>query len=175
MRLATSRPLNSTALLLWGIALLLGCIAMRRGRAVALAGLKGAAERIVSIVPRIAVALLMAGFAAKLMPSEPIADLIGPESGFSGILIASVTGGFVPAGPVISFPVVVVLYKAGAGIPQLVAFLTAWSVFAFHRVMIYESTLMGWRFSAIRLISSLVLPPLSGVLAAGLIHLIPVP
>ena len=44
----------------------------------------------------------------------------------------------------------------------------AWSVFAFHRVLIYEITLMGWRFSAIRLISSLILPPLAGLLAMAL-------
>jgi uncharacterized membrane protein YraQ (UPF0718 family) len=166
--------MSSTALLLWGLAIALGCIALRRGRAVALSGLTGALERIVTILPRIAVALLMAGFVAKLMPSEPVAALIGPDSGLTGIVIASITGGFVPAGPIISFPLIVVLHKAGAGIPQLVAFLTAWSVFAFHRVLIYESTLMSWRFSAIRLASSLVLPPLSGLLAAVLAHFIPV-
>jgi uncharacterized membrane protein YraQ (UPF0718 family) len=166
--------LNSATLVLWGLALLLACVAFRHGRAVALAGLAGALERIVSIVPRIAVALLVAGFVAKLLPSGPIADLIGRDSGFKGILFASVTGGFVPAGPLVSFPIAVVLHKAGAGIPQLIAFLTAWSVFAFHRVMIYESTLMGWRFSAIRLASSLILPPLSGLTAMGLMQIIPV-
>jgi uncharacterized membrane protein YraQ (UPF0718 family) len=150
--------MSSTALLLWGLAIALGCIALRRGRAVALSGLTGALERIVTILPRI----------------EPVAALIGPDSGLTGIVIASITGGFVPAGPIISFPLIVVLHKAGAGIPQLVAFLTAWSVFAFHRVLIYESTLMSWRFSAIRLASSLVLPPLSGLLAAVLAHFIPV-
>jgi len=122
----------------------------------------------------VAVALLTAGFVAKLMPGEPIAALIGPESGWRGILVASLTGGFVPAGPIISFPLVVVLYKAGAGIPQIVAFLTAWSVFAFHRVLIYESTLMGWRFSVVRLVSSVILPPLSGLFALGLMRIIPV-
>jgi uncharacterized membrane protein YraQ (UPF0718 family) len=166
--------LNSATLLLWGLALLLAFIALLRGRTVALAGLTSALERIVSIGPRVIVALLMAGFVAKLLPSEPIADLIGADSGFKGVLIASVSGGFVPAGPIISFPIAVVLYKAGAGIPQLIAFLTAWSVFAFHRVMIYESTLMGWRFSAIRLASSLILPPLSGLTAMGLMQIIPV-
>jgi uncharacterized membrane protein YraQ (UPF0718 family) len=166
--------MSSTSLFLWGLATALGFVAVRRGRAVALSGMAVAFERIVTIMPRIAAALLMAGFVAQLTPSELVAALIGPNSGLTGILIASITGGFVPAGPIISFPLIVVLHKAGAGIPQLVAFLTAWSVFAFHRVMIYESTLMSWRFSAIRLTSSLVLPPLSGLLAAALVHLIPV-
>lgn len=162
---------TSSTFILWGLALALGLMALRRGRGTVRRGLEVSLERFVAIIPRIAVALVTAGFVARLVPGEPIAALIGPESGWRGILIASLTGGFVPAGPIISFPLVVVLYKAGAGIPQLVAFLTAWSVFAFHRVLIYESTLMGWRFTAVRLTSSLVLPPLSGFLAAGLMSI----
>jgi len=77
-----------------------------------------------------------------------------------GILLAALVGAFTPAGPIVSFPIVVVLLAAGAGFPQVVSFLTAWSVFAFHRVIIYEIPLMGWRFVGIRLASSLVLPPL---------------
>ena len=164
-----------SALVLWALALALGALALRQGRETARRGLETSIERFVGVMPRIALALLTAGFVAKLMPGEPIAAHMGPESGWRGILLASVTGGFVPAGPIISFPFVVVLYKAGAGIPQLVAFLTAWSVFAFHRVLIYETSLMGWRFSAVRLTSSLVLPPLAGLTAAGLLHVVPVP
>lgn len=156
------------ALVLWLLALALALWALRRSTAKARTALAAAGERFVEIMPRIALALITAGFLAALIPSEPVARYIGPDSGFLGILIASLVGGFVPGGPIISFPLVVVLYKAGAGIPQLIAFLTAWSVFAFHRVLIYEQTIMGWRFSAVRLVSSLVLPPLAGLLAMAL-------
>ena len=156
------------ALVLWGLAIVLALCALRRSTAKARVAIMTAGERFLEIMPRIALALLAAGFIGVLVPSEPVARYIGPDSGFVGILIASVVGGFVPGGPILSFPLVVVLYKAGAGIPQLIAFLTAWSVFAFHRVAIYELTLMGWRFSAVRLISSLVLPPLAGLLSIAL-------
>jgi uncharacterized protein len=156
------------ALVLWGLAIVLALWALRRSTAKARVAIMTAGERFLEITPRIALALLAAGFIGVLVPSEPVARYIGPDSGFVGILIASVVGGFVPGGPILSFPLVVVLYKAGAGIPQLIAFLTAWSVFAFHRVAIYELTLMGWRFSAVRLISSLVLPPLAGLLSIAL-------
>jgi uncharacterized membrane protein YraQ (UPF0718 family) len=142
--------------------------ALRRSTAKARVAIVTAGERFLEIMPRIALALMAAGFIGVLVPSEPVARHIGPDSGLLGILIASVVGGFVPGGPILSFPLVVVLYKAGAGIPQLIAFLTAWSVFAFHRVAIYEVNLMGWRFSAVRLISSVVLPPLAGLLAMAL-------
>ncbi len=167
LKLRLSRMISSTVLL-WALATALGLATLRRGGNAARRGVVSAFHSFVGTIPRIAVALLTAGFVAKLMPGEPIAALIGPESGWRGILIASLTGGFVPAGPIISFPLVVVLAKAGAGVAQLVAFLTAWSVFAFHRVLIYETTLMGWRFSAVRLTASLVLPPLAGFLTAGL-------
>jgi uncharacterized membrane protein YraQ (UPF0718 family) len=140
-----------------GRRLLLGVAVLRRGGpAVARSALATSASRLLAILPRIVVALVAAGFVSKLVPGETVAALLGPDSGWRGVLLASLVGGFVPAGPIVSFPLVVVLAKAGAGLPQLVAFLTAWSVFAFHRVLIYETTLMGWRFSAVRLASSLL-------------------
>ena len=156
---------------LWGIALVLAFVAARRPgrlhrRAAALA-----ADQFVRIMPRIAFALLLAGFLGKLVPGEFVGSIIGPESGATGVLIASLAGGFTPGGPMIAFPIVVALSEAGAGVPQLVAFLTAWSVFAFHRVLVYESTLMGWRFSLTRLFSSLTLPPLAGFAAALIVNL----
>ena len=162
------------ALVLWALAIVLALWALRRSTAKAQVAIATAGERFLEIMPRIALALMAAGFIGVLMPSEPVARYIGPDSGISGILLASLVGGFVPGGPIISFPLVVVLYKAGAGLPQLIAFLTAWSVFAFHRILIYEVTLMGWRFSAVRLVSSLVLPPLAGLLSIALSRILQV-
>jgi len=157
-----------STLVLWAIVAVLGLVVLRRGRGVLVRAVGDGTRRFLVILPRMGFAILLAGFAAVMIPGEPVAAAIGPESGLMGILVASLAGGFVPSGPIVSFPLVVVLWKAGAGLPQLVAFLTAWSVFAFHRVLIYEATLMGWRFVALRLTASLVLPLLAGVLTAGL-------
>lgn len=150
------------AALLWILVLVLGIWAGRKPGRLHLAAAGIAVNQFVRILPRIALALLTAGFLGKLLPGKFIGSLIGAESGAKGILIASLAGGFTPGGPIVSFPIVVVLRDAGAGVPQLVAFLTAWSVFAVHRVLIYESTLMGWRFSGTRLFASLTLPPIAG-------------
>ena len=156
-------------IILWGLAIVLGIlVCVKRGRAEAGLAARKAIERSVQVLPRIAVAVLTAGFAARLIPSDVVVEHIGPDSGISGTLIATLVGGFIPAGPIISFPLVVVLSNAGAGMPQLVALLTAWSVFAIHRVVIYEIPLMGLRFSMTRLASSLPLP----LVAAGLTSLI---
>jgi uncharacterized membrane protein YraQ (UPF0718 family) len=146
----------TSTLVLWAIAAALGLLVLRRGRDGLGRAVGDGARRFLVILPRMGVAILLAGFAAVMIPGEPVAAALGPDSGFVGILVASVAGGFVPSGPIVSFP-------------------TAWSVFAFHRVLIYESTLMGWRFVALRLVASLVLPVLAGVLALALERLLDVP
>lgn len=157
---------------IWGIAGILAILAARRG--LLRQGAVMSFERFLEVLPRVGLALLAAGFLSHLVPSGPIAHVIGPESGFSGMVIAALVGGFIPSGPIVSFPVVVVLTQAGAGFPQVVAFVTAWSVLAFHRVLIYEITLMGWRFSAVRLASSVLMPLVAGLLALGLQTLFPI-
>lgn len=154
---------------LWALAIALGILVfIKRGRAEAVLAARKALERSVRVLPRLAVAVLTAGFVARLIPSDVVVEHIGPGSGLTGTLIAMLVGGFIPAGPIISFPLVVVLSHAGAGTVQLITLLTAWSVFAIHRVIIYEIPLMGPRFSMIRLVSSLPLP----LIAAGLTALI---
>jgi hypothetical protein len=53
-----------------------------------------------------------------------------------------------------------------SAIPARAAFVTAWSVFAFHRIVGWEVPLVGVRSATIRVLSSLVLPPLAGFQAA---------
>jgi uncharacterized membrane protein YraQ (UPF0718 family) len=157
-------------LVMSAMALVLGIIAWRRSPTLLRGAFRNATLRFIEVLPRIAFAFLAAGFISKIAPADAIGHAIGYDSGLRGILLATLFGGFTPAGPIVSFPIVVVLLASGGGFPQVVAFLTAWSVFAFHRVMIYEAPLLGYRFVAIRLVSSLVLPPLCGVLVWGMME-----
>lgn len=140
------------------LAIILGFVAWRRSPALVRSTMREATGRFVEVMPKVAVALLAAGFIGKLVPAETVALYIGPDSGLFGITLAIIVGAITPAGPIVSFPIVIVMLKAGAGFPQVVGFLTAWSVFALHRVMIYEIPMIGWRFTAARLLSSAILP-----------------
>jgi len=154
-----------SAVLLWIAAVVLGVIVWRRSFSAFRGALEAAGTQLLIVIPRVFLALLAAGFIGKLLPAETIGHMIGFESGWSGILIASAFGALMPSGPMVAFPIIVVLRLAGAGVPQVTAFLTAWAVFAWHRVLIYEVAMMGYRFAAIRMISSLVLPIVSGAIA----------
>jgi uncharacterized membrane protein YraQ (UPF0718 family) len=154
---------------MWGLAIVLGgLVCLKQGPRETMVAMRKALDRCLRVMPRIAVAVLTAGFVGRLIPSDVVVQHIGPDSGLSGTLIAMLVGGFIPAGPIISFPLVVVLSQAGAGTVQLITLLTAWAVFAIHRIIIYEIPLMGLRFSTIRLVSSLPLP----LIAAGLTSLL---
>lgn len=111
---------------------------------------------------RLPLALLSAAFVSLILPPTLVAPYIGPETGWLGILIASVFGAFVPGGPMMAFPVALVIWRAGAGEAQMIAFLAAWTVFAVHRMLSYEIPMLGPRFILIRVASSWMLPFIAG-------------
>ena len=126
---------------------------------------KRAVEQFAKLVPRMVCALIGAGFLAELLPKESIATFLGPQAGYWALLIAAVTGLIVPAGPVISFPIAVVFAKSGASTAALVTFITSWSLFTLHRVLIYELPLLGPSFLRMRVLSVVIMPFGTGLLA----------
>jgi Predicted permeases len=122
-------------------------------------------EQFAMLLPRMIMALFAAGFIATLIPSAFISKYLGPESGFLGIFIGAAAGLTVPAGPVIAFPIAAVFAKSGASDAALVAFITSWSVFAMHRILIYEIPMLGTGFLRVRIVSAIITPFLAGALA----------
>lgn len=148
-------------------------VARRRQDGSVRKGLRVSVDYLLIMMPRMVLALGMAGFAAELIPSELVSHWLGGASGFQGIMIASVVGAAVPAGGIVAFPIALAIYKVGVGVPQLIAFLTSWAVFAIHRVLAFEIPFLGVHFVTLRLAASLLLPPLSGLIAEVLVQVMP--
>ena len=123
----------------------------------------------IGIVP---MALLAAGFLSPLIPAELVARWLGEAVGFEGILIATMVGWCLPVPPVILFPIIAVLRKAGAGLPQMAALVVGWNVFALHRTFAMELPIVGARFVMVRLGSNILLPPVAGVIAIGVVQVL---
>lgn len=149
-------------------------VCLRRGPATARRAVIDTGQGLWKILPTFAVALPMAAFLAELMPADAAVAWIGPDSGVSGILVASFAGGLMPGGPFVTFPLVLAFSKAGAGVPQMAALITGWSIFALHRIITWEYPLLGWRFVAIRLLAAFPLPILAGLLADAVVTLVPI-
>jgi len=150
---------------LWLAALIMGGIAFARPEKLPQAGPENRLGKHRRHGSRIAMAVVVAGLFAVILPTELVANWLGRDSGLTGIVVGSLAGGVTPGGPMLSFPIVTILFKAGAGVGPLIAYLTAWSVFALHRLFAFELPMMGARFTLLRLVSSLALPFLAGILA----------
>jgi uncharacterized membrane protein YraQ (UPF0718 family) len=123
---------------------------------------------ILLIVPRMTAALLIAAFLQVLVPRQLIAKLIGDRAGIGGMLIATGAGMATPGGPLTAFPIVVALYATGANKGALVAYLTAWAMFGFQRILVWEYPLMGGDFTMLRVAASFFLPVIAGMIAIRL-------
>ncbi len=151
---------------LWLVALSLAALVVARRDGGHRQALHFALGQLVSLLPRLVPALMTAVFVASLVPADLIGNWLGRDSGLGGILLATLLGALVPGGPVIAFPTAVLLASSGTAMPQLVAFITAWSIFAVHRIIIFEIPLVGWRFTLLRLTVSLPLPIVAALLAS---------
>lgn len=132
---------------------------------------KRAIEQGALLLPRMICALIAAGFVAELLPKQAVSQLLGADAGLLAIPVAALAGLVLPAGPVISFSIAAVFANAGASTPALITFITSWSIFAAHRIFIFELPILGASFLRLRLVSVVVLPFIAGIIAmlAGLI------
>jgi uncharacterized membrane protein YraQ (UPF0718 family) len=146
------------------IAIVLISISYGRGGGEHIIGLRAAGNMLLQIAPLLVFAIIIAGMMQVLLPVEMVSKWVGTESGLRGILIGSLVGGFAPGGPFVSLPIAAGLLRVGASIGTLVAFLTAWSLWAFSRMPL-ELGVMGWKFTLIRIACTFFFPPIAGFLA----------
>ena len=153
-----------TTIVMGVIAAILFYLAYHKGGGAHILGLKTSGNMLLQIIPLLIFAFIIAGMVQVLLPRELLAKWVGAESGMRGILIGTVAGGLSPGGPIISLPIAAGLLRAGAGIGTMVAYLTAWSLWAFARMPL-EVGIMGWKFTLIRLASTFFFPPIAGLIA----------
>jgi uncharacterized membrane protein YraQ (UPF0718 family) len=146
------------------LAIVLLAVGYSKGEGQHIQGLRSGVKMIVEILPLLLFAFIVAGMVQVLLPQELLSRWIGEESGLKGIFIGTVAGGLTPGGPYVSLPLVAGLLKAGAGVGTLVAFLTAWSLWAVARLPM-ELGILGWKFTFVRLICTFFFPPIAGFLA----------
>lgn len=130
-------------------------------------GLHSGLRTLLSILPLLLAAFAIAGFIEVLVPKEKVAALLGDQAGFRGILFGCAAGAITPGGPFVSFPLVATIYRSGAGIGTVVGFITAWSLWSITRLPM-EIGIVGPRVTLIRVLSTLIFPPLAGLIARAL-------
>ena len=163
------RVLDKQLLLMVAVAAALAVLAWSRGGSTLLrAGLGEGVDQFVRYGLLIAVSFLAAGLAQVLIPTAWIQGALGRDSGMRGIMLASAAGIATPAGPFVSLPIAATLMRGGAEPATVVAYLTAWSLLAVHRLVAWEVPLLGARFALVRYAICAALPIVAGLLTRGL-------
>lgn len=125
------------------------------------------------VLPKVLAGCLIGAFLARLLPRELVAKWIGSESGFSGLLIATMIGAVLPGGPVTIYPVASAFLVVGADLGATVAFITSWTLIGYTRALVWEIPFFGLDFVIWRSLVSLPLPILAGLLARDFARRLP--
>jgi len=145
------------------LAVILTVVAYFRG-GVHLAGLRLGAKSIWDNLLLLLASFAVAGLVQVLIPKEVISRWLGTEAGFKGILLGCIAGCLIPGSLYSVFPVAASFYEAGASIGTMVSFITAYSLWSVSRLPL-EVGIIGPRVTLARVISTLIFPPIAGVIA----------
>ena len=144
-------------------------LGMREGADRVLAVVLDAGSLLLGLLPLVVLAVTVAAYVQQLLPMDTARRWLGAESGLRGLLLVTVAGALTPGGPFSAFPLVLALWRAGASLPVCVAYITAWAVLGLQRALVWDFPFFGAEFVALRLLVSLPLPVLAGLLARTLL------
>jgi uncharacterized membrane protein YraQ (UPF0718 family) len=163
-------PLDTSTLVLAGAAVLLGVVAYLKDPGLPLLGARNGFAMLAFVLPRMVVALFLAGLMQVLVPQDLVSRHLGQGGGLRGLVLATLAGVVTPGGPMVTMPFMVALANSGAALAPLVAYMTAWSLFGLQRIIAWEAPLMGWRFVLARVVPSLAFPVIAGWLVSVFNH-----
>ncbi len=150
---------------LWVLCAVLMVVAALRSRAVLIACTREGAIDYLKLVPRIFIGVVGSGYLAEALPQDVVGAWLGPDSGVMGVGLAVLGGAFTPGGPVVGFSIGAAALKGGAGAPQVIAYVSAWALFALQRLFLWEMPVMPPRLVWLRVAASLPLPFLAAAFA----------
>ncbi len=96
-----------------------------RDRKKTMAALKKAWKAFENILPQFLVVLIMISVVLAVLDTATISRILGRESGFLGILGASIVGAVTLVPAFVAFPAAAALLEGGAGVHQIAAFVSS--------------------------------------------------
>jgi len=163
-------PLDTSTLILAAVAVVLAILAYLKDPGLPMLGVKNGVSMLAFVIPRMVVAIILAGLMQVLVPQDFVSRHFGQGGGVRALVLATLAGVVTPGGPMVTVPFMVVLANSGAALSSLVAYMTAWSLFGLQRIIAWEAPLMGWRFVVARVVPSLAFPVLAGWLVSIFNH-----
>ncbi|HKY70934.1 MAG TPA: permease [Nitrospira sp.] len=114
---------------------------------------------------------VLAGLIQVMIPEAVVLRWLGKQNLWYGVLAGWGLGLLIPGGPYVTFPIAANLLRQGAAPGPLIALISAKVLLSPIRVLSFEAPLLGWPMTAARLLPSLCLPPLLGLMGQWLYQL----
>ena len=123
-----------------------------------------------AVLPKIAGAILLATAIGLCLPRDRVLALIGPDSGWRGLVIATAAGAVVPGGPSVTYPLTLGLMAAGADLGAGVALVSGWVLLSLNRTLVWELSFLPAELVALRYALTLPVPVMLGLLTRAVIR-----
>jgi len=113
--------------------------------------------------------MVLMGLFSVFVPKEMVVKYLGKAAGIKAVFLGILMGAL-PTGPLYAaFPMASALLKKGAKISCIIAFLSAWACIKIPQEMV-ELQFLGLKFMAVRLVLTIVLVVIMGILIERLIE-----
>ena len=116
---------------LYGVSVVLLGISFVKDKEKTALSLKRAWKMFVNVLPQFVAILLLVGLLLAVVTPETIQRIIGADSGLLGMFITSLFGAITLVPVLIAFPVAAELLNNGAGITQIVVFISTLTMVGF--------------------------------------------
>ena len=147
-------------------------LALRKGGwPTLLLGLKQTGNTLKSTWLQILLGITLGGLIQVLVPSASIAEWLGPASGLKGILIGAYIGALIGGSPYVTFPVILGIYNAGAGVGPVIALITG-QMLGVRVLIMWQIPLLGTRLALTRYLVFFLVPPLVGLAGSAVYNLL---
>jgi uncharacterized membrane protein YraQ (UPF0718 family) len=108
----------------YGLAIILLILSFVKDKKKTKAALKKAWKAFENILPEFLVVIFLVGFLLAILNPETISKIIGSESGWFGVILASIIGSVTLIPGFVAFPTAAILLENGAGYMQIAAFVS---------------------------------------------------
>ncbi len=116
----------------------------------------------IALLPKILGGIVMATALGLSLPRERVVAMIGPNSGWRGLMIAAAAGAVMPGGPHVIYPLTLALIAAGADVAAGVTIVSAWILLSLNRTLVWELSFIPSDVVALRFLMTLPVPVLLG-------------
>lgn len=108
----------------YGLAIVLLILSFVKDKKKTKMALKKAWKAFENILPEFLVVIILVGFLLAILNPETISKIIGAESGWFGVILASIIGSVTLIPGFVAFPTAAILLENGAGYMQIAAFVS---------------------------------------------------